>query len=234
MGSKTFRLVLVLAIVSFFNRPVTAQSVYVAGAVGADIMLVSSQESAGFSVPSGGEAVSGAARLGIALTDRFGVELEVSRAGEIRNTSQPGFPAPLAGLAPFVLGDIEFRSQVTTISTSASIQQQLSNSVALALVGGVVFHRTDSEMIFRRFASGGIFSIPPIPLPTGVNVVTAASSSIFGPSAVESVQYGTGPLVGVEVRIRVGEHLDVVPGVRMHGLPASWLVRPSVGVGWRF
>jgi hypothetical protein len=229
----------VLAFLCIAIGPASAQSIYVAGAVGADITFVSGQESAGFSVPTGGEAMSGAARLGVALTDRFGVELEVSRAGEIRNTSQPGFPVPLAGLAPFILSEIEFRSQLTTISTSASIQQQLSDSVALALLGGVVFHRTDSEMIFRRFASGGIFSIPPIPLPTGVNVVTStvltsASSSILAPSAVESVQYGTGPLVGVEVKIGVGDHLDVIPGVRMHGLPASWLVRPAVAVGWTF
>ena len=70
---------LVLVCVGGFSRPAVAQSLYVAGAVGADISLVSGQESFGFGASTGGgEAFSGAARLGTILNDRFGIELEVS------------------------------------------------------------------------------------------------------------------------------------------------------------
>ena len=70
----------VLAVVSIAIRPASAQSVYVAGALGADIMLASGQESIGLSVPTGGgEALSGAARLACCSQPRWGIELEVSR-----------------------------------------------------------------------------------------------------------------------------------------------------------
>src|SRR5687768_974981 len=114
MVSNMFRCVSVLALVSLAVCPASAQSVYVAGALGADIWLDSGQESFGFSAPTGGgEALSGAARLGTVLNDRFGIELEVSRAGETRNTSRSGGPLPLgrvdarstalAGALPFFL-----------------------------------------------------------------------------------------------------------------------------------
>ena len=48
------------------------------------------------------------------------------------------------------------------------------------------------------------------------------------------VDYGAGPMVGFEAHIGYGEHFTIIPGVRMHGLPASWLLRPSVGAGWAF
>jgi hypothetical protein len=53
-------------------------------------------------------------------------------------------------------------------------------------------------------------------------------------SRIESVQYGSGPVVGFEAHIGYGEHFTIIPGVRMHGLPNAWLVRPSVGAGWTF
>jgi hypothetical protein len=51
-------------------------------------------------------------------------------------------------------------------------------------------------------------------------------------------EYGVGPVAGIEARIRMTEHVRLVPGVRIHGLggPISegWLVRPSVGLSWAF
>src|SRR5687767_7971327 len=229
-----FRFLLALAVICVFGHSAAAQSVYVAGALGADISLASGQESFGFSTPmGGGEALSGAARLGTVLNDRFGVELEVSRAGDTRNTSRSGGPLPLAGALPFFLPQIESRTRITTVSTTASIRQQVADTVALVYLGGIVFHRTDSRLDYRglralpalggaTFGSGftfGDFSFDGV-TPVGV---------VLPSTRVESVLYGAGPVVGFEAHIGYGEHFLIVPGIRMHSLPASWLVRPSVG-----
>jgi hypothetical protein len=226
MASHTSRIVLVLVFVCFFNGVSTAQSLYVAGSFGADVVLASGAKSGGLPAPDGGgESLSGAARLGVRLEPRWGAELEVSRGGEQEDafaSSPIPFEIVPVGIArsSFFPG-IEFRRRVTTVSATASIRQQVSDNVALAYLGGVVFHRTDSRMDLRGF--------PGFP---GVDL--AALGLTFPASRVESVAYGAGPVVGFEAHIGYGEHLSIIPGVRMHGLPASWLVRPGVGVGWSF
>ncbi len=148
MLSHALRCFLVFTLVSVATRPASAQSFYVAGALGADITLASGQESGDFGVPTGGgEALSGAARLGVVLEPRWGIEFEVSRAGEIRETSRTGpVPLPLGIARPTFLPEIESRRRVTTVSATASIRQQVSDNVALAYLGGVVFHRTDTRV----------------------------------------------------------------------------------------
>jgi hypothetical protein len=234
-----FRFLLALGVICVSGHAAAAQSVYVAGALGADISLASGQESFGFSTPmGGGEALSGAARLGTVLNDRFGIELEVARGGEIRNTSRAGGPVPLASLFPIFLPQIEFRTKITTVSTTASIRQQVADTVALVYLGGIVFHRTDNRVDYRglralpafggsTIGSGFTFGDFAFDGVTPVGVVLPSTR-------VESVRYGAGPVVGFEAHIGYGDHFLIVPSIRMHSLPGSWLVRPSVGVGWSF
>ena len=234
-----FRFLQALAVICVFVHSAAAQSVYVAGALGADISLASGQESFGFSTPTGGgEALSGAARLGTVLNDRFGVELEVSRAGETRNTSRSGGPLPLAGALPIFVPQIESRTRITTVSTTGSVRQQVADRVALVYLGGIVFHRTDSRVDYRGLRAlptlggstiGGGFTFGDFAF-DGVTPVGIVLPS----TRVESVRYGAGPVVGFEAHLGYGEHFLIVPGVRMHSLPGSWLVRPSVGAGWMF
>jgi len=233
------RVLQILALVSLFSSAAAAQSIYVAGAVGADILLVSRQETIGIDGPTGGgESLSGAARLGVVLNQRFGIEVELSRAAELHDESRPGIN-PLAGLFPAFVPEIESRTQITTISTTGSVRQQVSDNVALAYLGGVVFHRTDSRTEYRGLrglpaAIGSISTATSLPfVPLGASPSSTAGL-VFPFSGFESVQYGAGVVVGFEAHIGVGDHLDVRPGVRMHGLPSTWLVRPGVGVGWTF
>jgi hypothetical protein len=238
------RLLAAPILICFAAYPATAQSVYVAGALGADIALASGQESIGLSVPTGGgEALSGAARLGVLLEPRWGIELEVSRAGEIRETSRTGpVPLPLGIARPAFLPEIEFRRRVTTVSATASIRQQVSDNVALSYLGGVVFHRTDSRIDYgglRGFTTTGsvsaIGSFRYLPGSEPISPVGVALPSLFLPSSrIETVGYGAGPVVGFEAHIGYGTHFTIIPGVRMHGLPSTWLVRPSIAAGWRF
>ena len=128
------------------------------------------------------------------------------------------------------------------MSATASIRQQVSDNVALAYLGGVVFHRTDTRLEYgglRGFtaASGvsaiGSFSFFPPGEP--ISPVGLALPSLVLPSSrIETVEYGAGPVVGFEAHIGYGTHFLIIPGIRMHGLPASWLVRPSIAAGWSF
>ena len=235
MISNVLRLLLVPACVCIAICPASAQSVYVAGALGADISLASGQESFGFNVPTGGgEALSGAARLGTVLNDRFGVELEVSRAGEIRSMSRSGGPLPLAGVLPIFLPQIESRTRITTVSTTASIRQQVADTVALVYLGGIVFHRTDSRVDYRGLRALPALGDPRVAFGDFVFDGVTPVGVVLPSARVESVRYGAGPVVGFEAHIGYGEHFFIVPGVRMHSLPGSWLIRPSVGAGWSF
>jgi hypothetical protein len=233
MRQRTTPLVLgflsVLTLVSIAICPASAQSVYVAGAVGADMLFVSNEEAFGF-IPSrgSGEAISGAARLGVLVEERWGIELEVSRAAQIRDTSTPGGPFPLASAFPVFLPEIDLHTRITTISTTASIRQQVADRTALVYLGGIVFHRVDSR--FEYDARRG----PPIFADLGFGESLTSIGLVLPSIRTDSVQYGVGPVVGFEAHIGYGDHLTIVPGVRMHGFPEAWLLRPAVGVGWRF
>ena len=55
----------------------------------------------------------------------------------------------------------------------------------------------------------------------------------YGPST-RVVNYGVGPVVGVETRIALGDHVRVVPALRMSSAFAGWSVRPTAGIAWMF
>jgi hypothetical protein len=168
------------------------------------------------------------------LQDRWGVEVEVSRASEMESNLGRGGPVPLGTLFPIVLPEVSYEARITTVSTTASLRQQIADRVALVYLGGVVFHRTDTEIQYP-FIRG---------IPTLAGNIGYTFSSVFEtvtpagialPSTrVESVQYGTGPVAGIEAHIGYGDHLSIIPGFRMHGLPNAWLLRPAVAVGWTF
>jgi len=51
---------------------------------------------------------------------------------------------------------------------------------------------------------------------------------------LNSVVYSARPMAGFEARIGLTDHVQLVPGVRMHGIQGGWLIRPSVGLSWKF
>jgi hypothetical protein len=215
----------------------SAQGVYIGGAIGAEVVRTSSTRSGGSTFNTGsGEALAGAIRLGAGLTERFGVELEFFRPGEIE--ADMGGPIYLAAFDSVVSamllpqrpnGDLTLPSiigqttRVRTTTTSALLvaRQPLGDRVELAYLGGVGFSRVvrDTESAFPR----GIF-------PPGL--------SIQFPSSTRTTQYAAGPVVGAEVRAGMTEHAQVVAGVRLHTLGQSvvdgWMIRPTVGLAWKF
>lgn len=223
----------------FWTGTAGAQSVYVAGAIGAEIVRTSSTRSGGSTYDAGsGEAFAGAIRLGTAISERFGVELEFYRPGEIEtDTGGPIYlPAAIVDLypgGPVANGlppDLSFpsilseTSRVRAATTSALVfaRQSLGTRVELVYLGGVGFSRVVREI---EYGFGG--RIPPLEL----SILPPAYSS-------RTTQYAAGPVVGVEVRAGMTDHAQLVAGLRMHtvgqGVVDGWMIRPSAGLAWKF
>jgi len=216
-----------------WTLPASGQSVYVAGAIGAEIVRTSSTELGGSTFDAGsGEAFAGAIRVGTSITQRFGVELEFFRPGEIdsRFDSPIAWSETLVGVGPANLPPgitfpslIEQRNRVRTTTTSALVfvRQPLGSRFELAYLGGVGFSRVVRE-IEVGFPGG-------IPLP--LSILPRSYST-------RATQYAAGPVVGAEMRAGMTEHMQLVAGVRMHALGQSavdgWMIRPNVGLAWKF
>jgi hypothetical protein len=219
---------------------VFAQSTYVGAALVGDVLRNTHTEFAGGSDDStDGEAVGFALRVGTPLGSRWGIELEFARPGEIE--SEFSGPIPLAsGIDPLVLLEMNravppggalpqifppilpYRLRSTqrhsTLSTSVWFNQSLSSRVSLVYLAGMGFYRATYESDSR-------FEILP-----AINTIPAGFPSV----TTRTVTYGVRPLAGFEARIKLTEHADLVPGIRLHGLESAWLLRPAVGLAWSF
>jgi len=232
------RWVLCAFVCGLLTAPAWAQSPYVAGAIGAEIVRSTSVESSGSTFGSGnGESWSGAIRMGTLVAPRFGVELEFLRPGAIEGDG--GGPFYIAadveravvgdlvahGLVPnaaiFPIISQQTRIRATTVSTLAFARQAVGARVDLVYLGGLGFSRVEHEIEF---------GIP--------RQLLAAGGLILPPYRTRTTRYGVGPIVGAEARIGMTEHARLVAGVRLHALGQSlvdgWLVRPSVGLAWTF
>ena len=228
--------VLVAALVG--TLPARGQSVYVAGAIGAEVVRTSSTESAGSTFDAGsGEAFAGAIRVGTSIAPRFGVELEFYRPGEIEDNSDlPIFVtdtiigARPGGIIGGPLPDFGFSSiiaqttRVRTTTTSALVyaRQPVGGRFEMVYLGGVGFSRVVREIDFG-------FPRVIVPLPPGI---------LPRSYSIRTTQYAVGPVVGVEMRAGMTEHMQLVAGLRAHTVGQSvvdgWMIRPSVGLAWKF
>ena len=220
------------------------QSAYVSAVLVGDVLLnTHSETSLGRDTPSGGEAIGFALRLGTPLGSRWGIELDFTRAGEIESefdgvipltttagsaiswsSLPPGsLPAEIDALLPILQRSTSYSLRTTqrhsTLSTTVWMTQELSPRVALVYLAGMGFYRTTYETESR-------FEI--LPLPPGIIRPTIL------PSMTKTVTYGVRPLAGLEARIELTEHVDLVPGIRVHGLDNGWMLRPAVGLAWNF
>jgi hypothetical protein len=208
---------------------VSAQTPYVGASLFADVVRSSHTEIPGISTDSGsGEALGFTLRVGTPIGAAWGVEAEFARPATFDASFEPPV-TPLAstqfaftasggvsGVAPIYPYSVETSERNTTFSTVAWVQQQLSSRVGLVYLGGLGFYRSEfkSEITFPRFLAA---------LPVGIL-----------PFSTETVVYGVRPLAGMEARIELTEHAQLVPGLRLHGMDDKWLVRPSVGINWSF
>jgi hypothetical protein len=209
-----------------------AQGTYVAASVFGDVVRTSHAdttlrpETAG-----GGEAIGFALRIGTPLGAAWGVEAELAHPSRIDDEVEllalpyltPALPLLVAGERAQVSSLIQafpYRVRTslrhTTISASAWAVQQLTGRVALVYLGGLGFYRSTRE---HEVTFG--------PLIDRLALLRA-------PFATGSVTYGMRPLAGMEARIDLTSRAHVIPGIRLHAIEDGWLVRPAVGIGWRF
>ena len=219
----------------------SAQTPYVGASLLGDIVRSTHTETAGVSGGAGGEAIGFALRAGTRLGAVWGVEVEFARPSSIEDDNErgvvplsftqlvpsssgarpPDFPVTPANLSliypPIITG---FRSSQrhTTLSAVAWAEQLVSARVSLVYLGGVGFVRSQHEYSasFSPFLSASPSILPPFPY------------------ASETVSYGVGALAGFEARLGLTDRAQLVPGIRLHAIDNTWLVRPSVGINWTF
>ena len=175
-----------------------------------------------------GETIGFDVRVGRALGERWGVELEFARGGTIEQRRTVGLSRSLGDLPvivppgipiPSFEFDLRSEQQHTTIGAVAWVRQDLGDRIDLAFLGGVSFSRVEAEQEIR-FADSRLAVFLPYP------------------REIETVQHGVGPVVGTEAVITLGEQAALTTGVRIHGVGSGglegWLVRPSVGLRWSF
>lgn len=205
-----------------------AQSPYVGGAVLADITRASGTSDL---QPGNGETIGVALRVGTSLGERWGIELEFVRSGETEWRPDVTILAGLtSGFADFIARDpslliyptpeINVESRLSTLTTSLWWRQRVTDRFNLVYLGGIAFARTESETEV---------GYPQLTIPGrgGMTLPTRFFEQ-------ESVSYDTGASVGLDGDLEMTEHLRLVPGVRMLTVASRWIIRPSVGLNWRF
>jgi hypothetical protein len=225
------RLTLLLALL--VPMPALAQGAYIGASVTGDVLRLSSQNiDTGADFSGSGEAIGFALRLGTPVGSIWGVEAELARSSEIRwqddFSARPSTALTFTGTVdvysvstvPAIYSySLKTRQRMTTFSTSAWVRQQVSQKVSLVYLGGLAFSRMarEAELSF-------------VPLPNIIFVGVARP--VLAPQTTKSIDYGTHPVAGVEAKIALTEHVEIVPGIRLMGLGSGWLVRPAVGIGW--
>jgi hypothetical protein len=216
------------------SAPASAQSPYLAGAIGADVSRSSHADSNFYSSPTNSaEVLSGALRVGTSINRIWGVELEYVRAGRSSDETQTILPLAQAGSTSVNLAQLlpgvgpgipipfpfEYRSEVrrrqTSMNAVAWARQPVGGVVDLVYLAGIAFTRERSELTQN---------------------ISPVSRAIVPPTSIRSTftEYATRPLVGMEARIELTSRLRLVPGLRVQGLGDGWLVRPNVALGWFF
>jgi hypothetical protein len=92
----------------------------------------------------------------------------------------------------------------------------VSPKLSLVYLGGVAFVRLDQT---TKTTFG--YALPVL--------------SIYPPSyEYKTVEYTQGPMAGIEARIGLSDHTQLVPGLRLLAVAGGWIMRPAVGLGWTF
>lgn len=223
------RLVLGLLTALAVHGSAFAQSTYVGGALIGDIIRPSHTESD--IGTGGGEALGGALRVGTALGERWGVDLEFTMTAEIDTRPQPRilgavqaftFSSSTAPIPISIIPEVRSRQQLSTLSTMLWWRHEIGARSDIVYLGGVTFTRTDTSVRFTYAIPfpaipGGI--VPPFPRPD---------------FSFERVGYEAGVAVGMDGRIGMTDHLRLVPGIRLLTAAGGWVIRPAIGLHWLF
>ena len=228
-----------LVVLTLIAAPAFAQAPYVGAAVGMDVARYDHVEFPGSGdFDASGEAVAFSLSLGTPIGQNWGVELGFVYPSEIERENNQGFPIPLlaaaslagigAGIAvppggahltgPGFEASTEVERRNMTLDTVAWFAQSVGSRVDLVYLGGVAFNRVVEEVTFQ-------FNRRP--------------AGLIVPTSTRTVSYDVAPVVGMEARIGLTDHVRLVPGIRLQGVGGTstqggWLLRPSAGLAWQF
>lgn len=219
-------------VVGFAVIPASAQGTYVGAALTGDITRLTQSSSEGLpDYDQNGQALGFALRLGTPIGSFWGIEAEFARPGEIEQDGDISIlPYALSGgrvpLDPLLTGltfpfgyNLRTTLRNSTFSTNVWARQAISGRASVVYLGGLAFTRSEYETRMD-------FNLPAVSLP--------GLTSLLPPRSTETTVYHVRPNVGIEGRIRMTDHAELVPGIRLHGLQDGWLIRPSVGINWTF
>lgn len=209
---------LVLGLLLLAPAAAVAQGPYVSASLVADLARFShaSVSGAALEFPSGTESVGFALRLGTPIGSVWGVELEFNRSGEADTTFSEALDPAVTVPSLFTV-DFNQQTRHSTFSTLIWARQDLGPRFALVYLGGTGFVRTATRSDIRYVLAR---PIPGLILPPN--------------QVMETTVYSVRPVVGVEGRLSLTEHVELVPGLRLTSLQDGLIIRPSVGLGWRF
>lgn len=231
---RPFVMIATLVVVSFTTE-VFAQTSISASLIG-NIARTDSVETLfilGENLSNDGESLGVAVRATQPFNERWGVEVEFVWPGTIENemNRQIPFPSlpPLRTLSPELIASLtlvnfppptDFRvtSQLAlmTLGTTAWYKQPAGGRTSLVYSAGASFLRSRQELEQTYSNPAALFLFPAGQRTTVVN-------------------YSAGVLLGFDARIEMTEHLELVPGIRFHASRSNlWLIRPGVGLAWKF
>lgn len=216
----------IVALLATLLMPAAARAqdaaAYVAGSLGADIARTGSVDE---NVSAGnGEALSFSLRVGAAIVPRFGVELdftrpepiEVDETPDVRILATSGLVQIYPPIASIIGWKVHTAQRNTTVTAAAWVRQDITPRVSMVYLGGLVFAR-----VSRSIRSS--FDFVPV------------AASIYRPTyETKTVDYGRGPMGGLEARINLTDHAQLVPGVRLLAIEDAWIMRPAIALGWSF
>jgi len=172
--------------------------------------------------PGNGEGLTFSLRLDRALGSRWGVELEYVHGAELEFELNRGsfvMPAEFfsaAGSSLTLPAGYRYSTSTrwSTIAPMLWYRQPLGTRTSLVYSAGMGFGIGRSETTYTY-----------TPLP---------NQNTLPPMTSKYTSYTINPIVGVDARIGMTDHLSVVPGVRLLGADGGILLRPSAGLRWEF
>jgi opacity protein-like surface antigen len=217
--------VLVFAIVAM-APPAAAQSTYVGGSLVVDIARFSridyDDDFARILAdePSlDGEALGFNVKVGRTIGERWGVEFEFARSGELESRNRVVTPLVRERL-DLVIPPLEFEYSIErshlTLGALAFIRQDLGDRLELSYLAGIAFNRVETDRDIE------------VSLPIQIFPVVDPDFA--------AIEYGVGPSVGLEAAFTFGS-AALTGGVRLQTAGesrGSWLIRPNVGLRWTF
>jgi len=200
---------------------------YVGGSILVDIVHASGPVD---DTPGSGEAIGGGLRIGVALRNQWGIDLEFVRSGEVEwqpdvrilaelTRSLPGVFGVLPNTVIFPSPQLSSEAQLSTLTTMLWWRQEVNDRFDLVYLAGAAFTRTATKSHVSYI------------LPASDRLVPLPFPQFF---EQESIGYDTGVVVGIDGGIAMTDHLRLVPGFRLISVASRWILRPSAGLQWKF